>query len=153
MKRLITGFALFAQATLAIPVAAQSVPSALGLAIGVTEEAAACGITEETVRAAIRAAMRYNRIEEVTEFTPHLINVIVNGGYYNGSCQASVNVRVTQTTLATPQGMDAEVVAQIIFCEQGGLLGGPNLGSRANDTLRHYFDACLSEIQNNTLRG
>ena len=134
------------------PVAAQSSPSPLGVAVWVTEESAACGVTETSMLAAIRAAMRYNRIEEETEPTPVLVEVTVNAGEANGSCLGSINVKVEQATLAVPPGMTSQVLSSIVFCEVGSLMGGPNMGTRMSDAVRQYFDECLSQIQTNTIR-
>lgn len=144
--------AVLSAVMIAQPVAAQSFPSPLGVAVAVTDDAASGGVTRTSVLAAIRAAMRYNRVEEDAEPTPNLVSVMVNGGERNGSCQASIDVTIKQATLAVPPGMTSQVLSQIVFCEVGSLMGGANMGSRVSDAVRQYFDECLSQIQTNTIR-
>ena len=133
------------------PVLAQTTPSMLRL---VTESldgkpaAQACGLSTGGVNAAIRSAMRYNRIPETVEVGKPVVYTNVNPITLNNGCAAAYRIEIKRYQFAQLLGVVKPLFGDAVFCSSGGIMSGPryDLGERIAVGLKTSFDACLSQI-------
>jgi len=126
---------------------AQSAPESLAIVIETpTAETIVCGVTANDIRATIRSAMRYNRIQENSEST---VFVHVNlQGYRVTPAMCAGTYRLSISAFGMTELGGTMRWTTNTFCEQSYLLSGPNL-SRFREPIRQHFDACLSTMQDN----
>jgi hypothetical protein len=146
---------VMAAAMLAISGAAsaQDHPPSLGILVESTgRDAAQCGVSQEGVTAAIRSAMRYNRIAEVAANSPMVPVVYFLGTVLkvtNDICAGNWSVSIEKYNRVRPTWSDKTLLVTEQFCQHGGMLSGPDFSPRFAEAIKEAFDRCLSKIVNN----
>lgn len=115
------------------------------------DDAAACGMTKSALEGAIKAAMRYNRIEEAvpeSEFPAVYVDTYALRFPSVSLCVASVKLQIFSYQPARIEGLSSRVFARVELCSQGEMLSTADgqIISRITSALKEDFDTCLSEI-------
>ncbi len=125
---------------------AQSVPSELRVLVEKPDEdGVACGITESGIVAAARAAMRYNRVAESTDWNAPTLYVSVTS-LGRPSCATMVNFQIFTFGFEDNLPGVGPISSNREFCGKGELLMGSSMGQRVSDSVKGLVDRCLSEI-------
>lgn len=138
-----------ALASVASSASGQTAPSSLYILTDVTDASHAerCGYSAAAIIAALRSAMRYNRIKESHDaYTPRVY--VATNEHFNPLtriCTVSYRLQIFDYTYAKLPGLEGQIYAKTVFCDRSGMVGDqyPNIPPR----IRAFFDQCLSEIE------
>jgi hypothetical protein len=115
-------------------------------------EAATCGISQAGITSALRAAMRYNRVEEDRSGSLAATDIYVNVNTLMAGtlCVSSVNLSIRKHGIDSPPGLGPHLVRNV-FCDDGTLLTGGNHGPRVSEVIKNVFERCLSSLADRAL--
>ena len=110
-----------------------------------------CGASNDSSVAAIKAALRYNRISladsENSDFSIYLNinNFVVN----SNECAITINMQVYFYDFAVMPKTKKSVFLKTMLCEKGatGYLDKLTMQSNINTTLKSNVDECVAEIE------
>lgn len=153
MKKFLT-IASASVTLIAQPVMAQNVPSPLQIVIDKNPQSVQCGVNEDSLRAAIRSAMRYNRVAE-NEDHDTMINLRVIAIPNDDVCNAVINLAIKKSTGGViSDGMSHPIYGTIELCSVSTYILNANkdISTILNDGIKAYFDNCLAQIEYMTNR-
>lgn len=148
---------LGAAALLACPTIAESQESYPPLTVSMgefDEDAKKCGLRSHRVEAAIRSAMRYNRIAASSSESPFAFTVSFTANVVRPSsiCAGSMHLRIVGFKFEEFGGR--RIVATNEFCSQSAIFtSGKTLDTPVLDWVKTAFDSCLAEIDRYTFTG
>jgi hypothetical protein len=143
-----------AAAAISLPTAAVATPYSLNIVIdGFDDDSARCGVSKESVRAALLAAMRYNRIiesgsslEGETSAILYLAENTVRSES-KGFCSTAINMEViSPAKYSYLEGYDNAVSTFTQFCAKSRLISGWPQISNLSNHVKEMFDECLAKI-------
>lgn len=133
---------------LSVPHSAAAVPPALDVVVDVDNVGGEkCGVTRRSVDAAIRAALRYNRISFSDVADPFVyvnVNVAQNSAGY---CVATWRVEISRFSVAQFDGYQSTLSVRMVMCDDGGFLARFQRINNMSDVIKNGFDTCLAKVK------
>lgn len=149
--KLVAGFLSAALvAASATPAMAQAGPTHLRILVeDLNSGSSLCGISDASLTATVRAALRYNRVQETTDLDFPLVYVNANTLNDNVGCVTALDLRILVYGQISALGVGT-IFGQHVLCNSGGVLTGADHRARLSDYIKEHFDQCLSQIADQT---
>lgn len=132
---------------------ADVLPSTLGiLAEKANSNSKACGITDELILSAARAAIRYNHIKEVPLNSDGgaFVYMSVVTLTLSDVCASHIALSVRKIGFGPIEAEMSEATVNKVFCETGVELTAPlsdaNIGTKVAQEIKDGLDRCLSQL-------
>ena len=111
-----------------------------------------CGASGESAVAAVKAALRYNRISN-TDSPANDFSIYLNINNFEVSskeCAIGLEMHVYFYAITQVPKTKKSLLLKTLLCEKGfiGYLDKPNMQSNINFKLKSYVDECVTEIEN-----
>ena len=126
--------------------AANAAPTPMAILVeNATEDLKTCGVETVDAMNAVKASLRYNRVQiiEMNYNTP-FVYVTFTGGPIEGACVVWVEVRFQ--TIEMVQFGDSQFAGRAVVCSEGTLLKGNQMRTRVADEIKRYIDTCMSKV-------
>lgn len=148
MKVISTALAITAL-SIASPALCATVPDKMKVLVEVLDqESSACGLTETSLRSAVSAALRYNRIIENPDSSV-MVYLRTTSLHFSSirMCAHSWEVRIMTFGPSKPLGMQEAIAARITLGEASGIISRiPHNNSDLYAAIKDGVDKAISDI-------
>lgn len=112
------------------------------------EQITDCGLSTDSVTAALAGTMRYNRINVVEKWGSVVLYHQVTAMNVSGGCAASVRVDFRVYEHVFVRNLNKKIMSSAVLCGSLELLTGPthNIQRRVNDSAKDIAQQCLLKI-------
>jgi hypothetical protein len=115
-------------------------------------DAEKCHVTAAAAEAAVKSAMRYNRMEATDEAGAPFIYVSISGvelAQGGDRCALSANLSFRSYELQPSKFLGTTYLGRVVYCERGAVISWdkPTAQTQVNNNFKNWVDECVLEIE------
>jgi len=135
----------------------QPIPNAYVLGEEDTNENIKCRVNHSSAIAAVKSALRYNRVELSPKLTPNDVSFYValnNTEVFKESCSVGIVLQAYFYTTSKMPKTGKPMFARVLVCNNisSGYLDKIDLQERINSKLKNNVDECLATIERDLIK-